>query len=67
MLGTATPAVETYFNAKNGKYELVVLDERYGNLPLPEIVVVDAKDERKRKTMRSNFTSKLIQVKCFQH
>ena len=62
LLGTATPAIETYTNALNGKYELVELNERYGAIPLPEIVVADALEERKKKTMRSNFTSKLLQV-----
>ncbi len=51
LLGSATPAVESYYNAITGKYGLVTLKERFGNLPLPEIEVVDSKVVRgfKRK------------------
>src|SRR5579872_1565468 len=43
LLGSATPSVETYFNATTGKYGLVELNERYGQVSLPEIVIVDTK------------------------
>ena len=43
LLGSATPSVETYFNATNGKYGLVELMERYGQVRMPEIVIVDTK------------------------
>jgi primosomal protein N' (replication factor Y) len=43
LLGSATPAVESYYNATTGKYGLVELNERYGNVPLPEITVIDTK------------------------
>lgn len=43
LLGSATPSVETYYNATNGKYGLVELLERYGQVRLPEIVIVDTK------------------------
>lgn len=46
LLGSATPSVESYYNATTGKYGLVELAERYGNLPLPEITVVDTKAGR---------------------
>jgi primosomal protein N' (replication factor Y) (superfamily II helicase) len=43
LLGSATPGVESYYNAMTGKYGLVTLSERFGNVPLPEITVVDTK------------------------
>ena len=52
LLGTATPSMETYFNAQNGKYGLVELKQRYKDLQLPEIKVVDVKDLRHRKIMK---------------
>ena len=44
LLGTATPSVETYFNATNGKYGLVEMKERYQDLRLPHIEQVDIKE-----------------------
>ena len=43
LLGSATPSVESYYNATIGKYGLVELNERYGNVPLPEISIIDTK------------------------
>jgi len=60
LLGTATPAIETYFNAQNGKYGLVKLDSRYKNIQLPEIILADLKEARKRKEMKSHFTPLLL-------
>ncbi len=53
LLGTATPAVETYFNAVNGKYGLVELSQRHEGLDMPEIQVVDTKELRRKKIMKS--------------
>lgn len=61
LLGTATPAIETYYNAKAGKFGLVKLTTRYGNIQLPEIQCADLKKERQRKTMKSIFSSHLIE------
>lgn len=60
LLGSATPAIETYYNAKNGKYGLVELMERHGGLALPEIFCADLKKERKEKTMHSHISSFLL-------
>ncbi len=60
LLGTATPAIESYNNAVNGKYGLVELTKRYGNVLLPEIIVADTRKARLKKQMRSVFTSFLI-------
>ena len=43
LLGSATPSVETYYNACSGKYGLVELAERFGQVRMPEIVIVDTK------------------------
>ena len=60
LLGTATPSIETYFNARTGKYGLVELSERYLGMELPEIKVVDVRDARKRKQMKSHFSDVLL-------
>lgn len=61
LLGTATPAIETYYNANEGKYGLVKLESRFGGLQLPEIQCADLKRERQRKTMQSLFSSFLVE------
>ncbi len=60
LLGTATPAVETYFNATSGKYGLVTLSERHQNIEMPEIVTADFKDAYRRKQMNSHLTPMLF-------
>ena len=51
VLGTATPSAESYYNATQGKYQLVELTQRYRNLQMPYIHVVDTKDLRHRRIM----------------
>ena len=60
LLGTATPCVETYHNAKTGKYALVELFQRYKGIELPEIQVVDIKDLQHRKMMNGPFSPLLL-------
>ncbi len=60
LLGTATPSIESYFNAKNGKYGLVELFERHLDIKLPEIQVVNIIEARRRKQMSSHFSPQLI-------
>ena len=60
ILGSATPAVESYFNALTGKYELVEVNERFGGIQMPEILIADLKMETRQKTMQSHFSSLLI-------
>ncbi len=61
LLGTATPSLESYLNARNGKYGLVEMPERFGGIQMPEIVVVDARQELKERKMQSHFTSVLLE------
>jgi primosomal protein N' (replication factor Y) len=61
LLGSATPSIESYHNAIFKKYGLAELNERFGGLQMPEILVSDIKSETRRKTMKSHFSSFLIQ------
>jgi len=60
ILGSATPSLESYYNAKTDKYGLVELTERFGGVQLPMQEVVSIAEETKRKKMVSYFTSVLI-------
>ncbi|MDR0812273.1 MAG: primosomal protein N' [Paludibacter sp.] len=59
LLGTATPSLESYFNAKTGKYGLVELAQRYRDILLPEIQVVDTKEAYRKKMMTEHFSDVL--------
>lgn len=61
LLGSATPSIETYFNAQSGKYAVVEIFERYGNVKMPEIELVDLKDKYFRKKMSGHFSDTLIE------
>lgn len=60
LLGTATPSIDSYFNAVSGKYGLVELTKRHGDIELPEIVVADSKEAYRKKRMRGHFTPELF-------
>ena len=61
LLGSATPAIESYYNALSGKYGLVRLTERYQDMEMPTISLVDTKDLRRRKMMTSLLSPLLIE------
>ena len=61
VLGSATPSIETYFNGQSGKYGLIEISERYGNVRMPEIELVDLKDKYFRKKMSGHFSDTLIE------
>ena len=61
LLGSATPSIESYSNAKSGKFGLVSLDERYGKVMMPKIELVDLKDKYFRKKMSGHFSEVLIE------
>ena len=60
LLGTATPSLETYHNARTGKYGFVELFQRYKGIELPEIQVVDIKYLQHRKMMNGPFSPLLL-------
>jgi primosomal protein N' (replication factor Y) len=60
LLGSATPSLESYYNASSGKYHLVELKKRFGNVPMPEINMVNIKEKHKRKKMNGHFSDTLI-------
>lgn len=60
LLGSATPSFESYYNARQNKYHLVTIAERYGGVEMPEIIVDDMRIETRRKTMQANFGKVLI-------
>lgn len=62
LLGSATPCMETYTNAKNGKFGYVRLDKRYKDIALPKIEVVDVKDMTRRKMMEGPFSPRLLEA-----
>lgn len=62
LLGSATPAIESYYNAKSGKYGLVTLLNRYEGIKMPEVEIIDTKQARKRKEMNGTFSGRLISL-----
>ncbi len=60
VLGSATPSYESYYNALNGRYHLVEITERFGGVQMPEIILSDMRVERRRKTMKADFGSALL-------
>ncbi len=60
LLGSATPSIESYYNAKQGKYHLVQLADRYKGLQLPLMICADLKREKRLKNMQSHFSSLLL-------
>ena len=59
LLGTATPSIETYHNARCGKFGLVQLHSRHGDVQLPEILIEDVKELRRKKLMKTPFSPRL--------
>ena len=60
LLGTATPSLESFYNTKGNKYGLVTMNERFGGVQLPQMVVVDIKTEAKEKRMKGSFSDYLL-------
>ena len=60
LLGSATPAIESYYNATTGKYGLVSLLTRYEDIELPSVEVIDTKLARKKREMTGTFTGRLL-------
>ncbi len=60
LLGSATPSVESYFNTQQGKYKYVELNERYGGLQMPDIKIIDIREETRQHRMKSHFSVQLL-------
>jgi primosomal protein N' (replication factor Y) (superfamily II helicase) len=60
VLGSATPSVESYYHASQGRYGLVKLTQRFGQAQLPEVVLADMGRERKQKTAKGDFSGALL-------
>lgn len=60
LLGSATPCLESYFNAQEGKYGLVEINQRFGGVQMPEILISDVKEAMHKKQMKSHFTPLLL-------
>lgn len=60
LLGTATPSIETYYNATNGKYGLVEMNNRYKDLQMPAMTIVDMKEAIRKKEMTEDFSDVLV-------
>lgn len=61
LMGSATPSLESYHNAKTGKYGLVTLKKRFGNVLMPDIELVDIKEKNKKKQMTGHFSDRLLE------
>lgn len=56
LLGSATPSIESAHNSQTGKYGMVKLEKRYSNVELPEIILADTLEARKKNSMKASFT-----------
>lgn len=61
VLGSATPSVESYFNAKNQKYALATITRRYGDVLMPDMELVDIKEKHRKKRMKGHFSDRLLE------
>jgi len=62
IMGSATPSVESMYNAESGKYAYARLDRRYGDIKMPEIILTDSNEAYRKKAMISHFTPLLIEA-----
>lgn len=60
LLGSATPSLESYFNALEGKYGFAEIMKRFGGIQMPEILIADVKEASKKKMMKSHFSPMLL-------
>ncbi len=61
LLGSATPSIESFFNAEHNKYALVELNRRYGDVLMPEVEIVDIKTAHRKKKMTGHFSERLVE------
>ena len=61
IMGSATPSMESYYNAQHGKYGLVTLKRRFGNVMMPENIIIDIKEKYFKKKMTGHFSDVLLE------
>lgn len=61
LLGSATPSVESFYNVSKGKYGYASITRRFGNVLMPEIELVDIKEQTRKKRMRGHFSERLLE------
>ncbi len=61
LMGSATPSLESYHNAKTGKFGMVTLKKRFGNVLMPDIELVDIKEKTRKKQMTGHFSDRLLE------
>ena len=61
VLGSATPSIESYFNAQQHKYGFVELNKRFGEVKLPKIELIDLREKQRKKQLKGHFTDTLLQ------
>ena len=62
LLGSATPSIESYYNAQQGKYGFVTLTQRHKNILLPEVELIDIKEKYRKKRMKGHFSDRLLSM-----
>jgi primosomal protein N' (replication factor Y) len=62
LLGSATPSLETYFNAQQNKYGFVEINRRHGNVQLPKIELINVKEKQRKKEMTGHFSDRLLKL-----
>ncbi len=62
ILGSASPSIESYYNAITGKYGLVELKQRYGSIRMPDIILANTREAYRKKLMVSHFTPQLLEA-----
>ncbi|NND88203.1 MAG: primosomal protein N', partial [Flavobacteriaceae bacterium] len=60
LMGSATPSLETSYNAAHGKYGFVQLKKRFGNVQMPTIELIDVQEKHRRKLMTGHFSDTLL-------
>ncbi|PCJ93459.1 MAG: primosomal protein N' [Flavobacteriaceae bacterium] len=61
LLGSATPSIESYYNVKIGKYGYASIKRRYGDVMLPDMELVDIKEQTRKKRMKGHFSERLLE------
>jgi primosomal protein N' (replication factor Y) len=61
LLGSATPSIESFKNAKTGKYGYAQITRRYGNVLMPDMEIVDIKEQSRKRRMKGHFSERLIE------